>query len=380
MRFTGADFVNFWNASLTTLQGEAVHLYDPSAYSALLADRYGTDFGYRWLYPPHFLFVILPLGLMPYWTAYLTFIAISLLAFLLIGVSLWGRAKVIPWLLIAPATILGVIMGQTAILVGTLFMAAVFWRDDRPVIAGFFFGLLTIKPHFGVLIPLILLVERRFLVIAIASLTAAFLMAASVLAFGADAWASFFRNFGGAQGEVLRNTGALLTAQLSPFGAARYAGASLQTSFLIQMIATGFAALAAIAVALSKAERDTKNMTLIVTTYLATPYVLSYDLVAPSFAAIWLYFGHHREQAPGLVLSILLVLVATLSFVNGLTVAMGFSAGPLVFAALTTALFFRAREESVRAPEHQRSHRPDETTPRASDRAFLVRESAASWR
>ncbi|MCF1504944.1 DUF2029 domain-containing protein [Afifella sp. H1R] len=343
----GADFLNFWVASLKSLHGEARDLYDPHLYAQALIDQFGDDFDRRWLYPPHFLFFILPLGLLPYWTAFALFMGGSLFVLLIVAAKIWGGRGIVFWLLIAPFTVLAFIFGQTTFLIGALFIGALFWRDERPILAGVFLGILTIKPQFGVFFPLLLLLERRFLVIAVASATATSLIAASVAAFGLEAWRGFILHLSGPQGDMLRASASnFLSLQLTPYGAARLFGADMETAGLIQAGTAVFAALALVSVVRSKAERDTKDMMFVATTYLATPYILGYDLAAPTFAAIWLYLGHSREKAPGFAFSVLLVLVAALSFVNGLTFAAGFSAGPVLFLALAAALLLRAKLEN----------------------------------
>ncbi|MDQ0325242.1 hypothetical protein J2R99_001091 [Rhodopseudomonas julia] len=377
----GADFLNFWIASLKSLHGEARDLYDPHLYAQALIDQFGDDFDRRWLYPPHFLFFILPLGLLPYWTAFALFMVGSLLVLLIVAAKIWGGRDIVFWLLIAPFTVLALIFGQTTFLVGALFIGALYWREERPILAGIFLGLLTIKPQFGVFFPLLLLLERRFLVIAVASATAATLIGASVAVFGLEAWRGFFGHLSGPQGDMLRASASnFLSLQLTPYGAGRLFGADMKTAGLVQAGAAVIAAVALVRVVLWQAERDTKDMMLVATTYLATPYILGYDLAAPTFAAIWLYLGHGREKAPGFALSLLLVLVATLSFVNGLTVAMGFSAGPFVFAALATALVLRARQENANAAERECDRGPAGVTARGGGQSILARGAAAPWR
>ncbi|WP_414832282.1 glycosyltransferase family 87 protein [Afifella sp. YEN Y35] len=346
----GADFLNFWVASQTALHGDAAHLYDPASYSAILIDRYGSDFDYRWLYPPHFLFFLLPLGLMPYWTAFTVFMVTTLALFALVGSQFFSSRHSILWLAFAPSSVLTIIMGQASLLIGTIFITAVFLWDRRPILCGILIGLLTIKPHFGVLLPIVLLIERRWLIIMVASATTTALVILSALLFGADAWTGFLGNLGSAQGDVLRTSGSLLTAQVTPFGAVRYAGASLETAWLVQLVCTLLAVLAAATAALSSARRDTKAAIIIFATCLAVPYVLVYDLVAPTFAALFLFLGEDRNEAPGLGLSFLLVVLIDFSFLNGWIAAgeNGVEIGPVILAALVIALLVRARREDTK--------------------------------
>lgn len=56
--------------------------------------------------------------------------------------------------------------------------------DRRPLLAGLLVGLLTIKPQFGVLIPVLLIASGRWRVFTVATVTALALAAAAVMLFG----------------------------------------------------------------------------------------------------------------------------------------------------------------------------------------------------
>ena len=349
----GADFVNFWLAGQMALKGLARDLYDPDLYAAALTERYGTDFDFRWLYPPHFLLFVWPLGFFSYWTAFALFEGATLAFLLLVATRIWQGREIALWLILAPVTALGILVGQTAFLVGAFFIGAVYWRDERPELAGICLGLLTIKPQFGVLMPLFFLLERRFLMLAVATATAAFLIGLSALLIGVGTWHEYVANFLGPQSDVLHASGSFLSMQLASYGASRLSGADVETASLIQAASSGIAVLAVILAALSGARSDTKGAILIAATYLATPYVLYYDLAAPTFAALWIYFGKGREKAPGPGLSAMLVATMALSFINAITVSSGFGAGPLVFGGLLICLAIRAvheGRETARSP------------------------------
>lgn len=346
----GGDFVNFYAASLMVLQGKAAALFDAAQYSAALTDLYGSDFSMRWLYPPHFLLFIWPLALMPYMAAYAVFMAGTLAIFLAVAAKAWGGREIVLWLVLAPVTFLGVLLGQTAFLVGALMIGAIFLWDERPILAGILLGLLTIKPQFGVLIPLVLLLERRWLVIGVATATTLALVAVSLIAFGADPWRAFLAGVHGPNSDILSTASkTFLGIQMSTFGAARFIDLTIGQAAALQAAVSVFAVLALIRTILSKAKWDTKAAMLVVATYLFSPYVLFYDLAALTFVTLWLYFGKEREAAPGPLFSFVLLLAATLSFVNGSTILAGFSAGPPVLLALAVLLMMRVRAEEKEA-------------------------------
>ena len=67
------------------------------------------------------------------------------------------------WLLLAlafPAVLINIGHGQNGFLTAALLGGALVVLDRRPLVAGILFGLLVYKPQYGLMIPLVLAVER----------------------------------------------------------------------------------------------------------------------------------------------------------------------------------------------------------------------------
>ncbi|WFU41922.1 glycosyltransferase family 87 protein [Bradyrhizobium sp. CB82] len=60
------------------------------------------------------------------------------------------------------------------------------------VLAGICLGLLTYKPQYGLLFPLVLVARGEWKVFVAAAITAISVALASMLVFGAESWAAFF--------------------------------------------------------------------------------------------------------------------------------------------------------------------------------------------
>ena len=69
--------------------------------------------------------------------------------------------------------------------------------EQAPVTAGVLLGLFSYKPHLVVLIPVALAAGRHWRALLSMGISAAALMAASLLALGTEVWATFFRNLPG---------------------------------------------------------------------------------------------------------------------------------------------------------------------------------------
>src|SRR6185295_1703313 len=79
-----------------------------------------------------------------------------------------------------PATLWNLTAGQNGFLTAALIGGTLTLMERRPTLAGICLGLLTYKPHFGLLFPVALIAAGQWRVIAFAAATALALAAASL--------------------------------------------------------------------------------------------------------------------------------------------------------------------------------------------------------
>lgn len=169
-----ADFVSFWSTGRMLKTGPAADVYDWSLHHIAEVEVLGSGHTARlpWLNPPVFLLAVAPLAMMPYMAAFLSWIAVTFLAYVamlravLPALPLWGVAA---GALSFPAVLWTIFVGQNGLLTGALVGGTLVLLDRRPLWAGILLGLLTYKPQFGILFPIILLVTARWKVFASAS-------------------------------------------------------------------------------------------------------------------------------------------------------------------------------------------------------------------
>ena len=180
----GRDFLNTWMGGRSVFAGGPAAWFDVRAYNAALREMLGTDLsGAYWSYPPHIVLFVWPLGLMPYLPAYIAWCAIG------IGLYLFACSSAIPrerllFLAVAPGVAVCVFFGQNGFYTAALLIGGLLSLDRRPVLAGVLFGILTLKPQLGLLLPMILLLERRWVTIASTVMTAAVLFVVTAMLFG----------------------------------------------------------------------------------------------------------------------------------------------------------------------------------------------------
>src|SRR5262245_24083845 len=201
----GTDFANVYAAGTYVLEGRPEAPFDPALHYARQKEIFGvnTPF-YGWHYPPFFLFIAAALALMPYGLALATWLAATCLLYLIsIRAILSFHAPGTPageqpvdrlWLLFAvafPAVLVNAGHGQNGFLTAALIGGGLVLLDRRPALAGILFGLLSYKPQFGLLIPLVLIVSQRWRAFGFAALTVAAFAAVSTLVFGVQVWSAF---------------------------------------------------------------------------------------------------------------------------------------------------------------------------------------------
>jgi hypothetical protein len=92
---------------------------------------------------------------------------------------------------VAPATVLNFSAGQNGCFTTALLISGLALLGRRQISAGGLFGLLTIKPHLGLLLPVVCLAQRRWLTIGSAAATAFVLFGASIVVFGPESWTAY---------------------------------------------------------------------------------------------------------------------------------------------------------------------------------------------
>jgi alpha-1,2-mannosyltransferase len=285
----GRDFVNTWLGGQLALTGDPGAYFRPDAYNALLAERFGPSYPrHIWSYPPPFLLFTWPFGLMPYIPAYVLYTLIGLITYL--AVACEGRrpsAQELLLLILAPAVIVNIWCGQTGFFVAALLIGGLISLDRRPILAGVLFGLLSIKPQLGLLLPLMLALTGRWRVIGAAAATIAVLVAVATVAFGPNVWTAYVNDAMPTQGAVVaKNFEHFMAHMPTAFMNARVAGFSMPVAIAAQIVLSAAAVAAVVWTFWRARERDLSNMLLVTATFVATPYAFNYDMVVFGWVAI----------------------------------------------------------------------------------------------
>ena len=346
-----ADFVNVWAAGRLVLAGHPAAAYDWPTHKAMEAAALGHPFdGYfGWHYPPTFLFVALFLSLMSYVPAYIFWAFGTFPAYLFCVRGIIGDRAGYVLAAAFPAVLANFIAGQNGFLSAALLGGALLMLVERPILAGVLLGLLTYKPHLGLLFPIVLAASGHWRTFITAGIVAALMAISSWAAFGSETWAAFVANIGHTSQAFLSDGWADFAKLQTAFGLVRTFGGSEPLAWSVQAMVALIAAGAIAALWRSRADYEIKAAALGAGAMLATPYLYTYDLVvlAVPLAFLW-RLGRARgfltHELAGIGLACLLVLI--FPFVKA---PVGFAAVLLV-AALIAHRALAPRSASLIAP------------------------------
>jgi arabinofuranan 3-O-arabinosyltransferase len=184
------DFVNVWAAGRLVLEGHPALAYDWNIQKQVELALLKQDFvGYfAWHYPPPFLLVAVLLAQFPYAGAFIGWMVFSIIPYLAIMRAIVGRNFGLVLAIAFPAVFSNMMVGQNGFLTASLIGATLYLMPMRPVLAGICLGLLSYKPQYGLLFPVVLIAAAQWRVFFSAAATAITLAFVSWLAFGSESW------------------------------------------------------------------------------------------------------------------------------------------------------------------------------------------------
>ena len=234
---------------------------------------------FGWHYPPTFMFIAAALALLPYTIANAVWVFGTFPAYVVAIRAIIGDRIGLLLAVAFPAVLANFLVGQNGFLSAGLIGGTLILLDRRPIMAGVLLGLLTYKPHLGLMFPIALAASGHWRVFVTAMIVAALMALASLLAFGAESWQAFFANISHTSHVFLSEGQADLSKLQTAFGLTRTLGGSEALAWAVQIV-LGLAAAGVIAVLWrSRAADEIKCAALGIATMLATPYLYTYDLV-----------------------------------------------------------------------------------------------------
>jgi alpha-1,2-mannosyltransferase len=316
------DFVSFWTAGKLALQGHAAEAYTKLPHFALQLDlHHDPGWGYlAFFYPPFFLLLCAGFALLGYFPALCVWLVTTLgcyVAALRALLPKGRRAGVPVWVVFLgyPAVMINAGFGQNGFLSAGLLGGAAVWLDRRPALAGMCLGCLAYKPQLGVIVPLALIVARRWRCFAFAVATVLALAAAATLAFGTEIWPAFLAGMADARRDWMEPPNPLyLVYWITVFGAVRLHGGSLALAYGAQAVVTAAAAFILLHALWQRPPGGRSGRAEVAAIAacvpFCSPFMLEYDLIILAVPMAWLlgealHNGFRRGELAALVAAFL---------------------------------------------------------------------------
>jgi hypothetical protein len=191
--------------------------------------------------------------------------------------------------LASPVALLTAYVGQNGFLTAGLFGGFLYFLPRRPILSGIILGLLTYKPQFGILIPLVLFADRRWETLCSAGITAIAAVVASILLFGTASYLDFLHALPVVSHSYLKLGGEGWPKIQSIYSAARFLGAGDHAAWILQALSLGISALVMIRLWRGDVAFPLKAAGLIAATMLSIPYLHEYDFPLLIVGVAFLY-------------------------------------------------------------------------------------------
>jgi hypothetical protein len=160
------DFPAFYAAAVIARHGDLKNLYDDRLQAEIQHPLTPLRPYPVYFVRPHVYAALLtPFALLPIRASYACWIVLH--SAVLLGCWYWAYGRVGPdavtLIALFPAAIMSFAFGQDVVLFLGLFVLSYFlFEQDRPVLSGFVLGLVLIKPHLMVLMPVALVLQKRW--------------------------------------------------------------------------------------------------------------------------------------------------------------------------------------------------------------------------
>ncbi|HEU0156354.1 MAG TPA: glycosyltransferase family 87 protein [Stellaceae bacterium] len=310
------DFFAIWSFAKFTTTRTAATIYDNAVIHDFQVDLGSSPTYYLPCpYPPSFLLLIAPLGFFSYYAAYAIWIFGTFAFYLIVSIRRQSSRIGAVLFALAPASIVTFASGQTGFLTSALIVGGFRFAAERPILGGILFGLATVKPQLGLLVPVALIAARRWRAAAAACVTALVVVLASGAVLGWQVWPIWLVTLGG-HADWAARVGSRYTVTI--IGSLGLLGVGLHWARWVQ---AGVTTLVVILVWLAF-RRGTASLAVaaaLVGTFLATPYAFIYDMPMATNAAVALLAA---ERTPGRPLGVVTIAVVGLSLMLPLIIAL----------------------------------------------------------
>ncbi|MDY0959632.1 glycosyltransferase family 87 protein [Sphingomonas sp. CFBP8993] len=287
----GTDFLAFWSAARLALAGVPEAAWDLARIGAMERASVVVDPGLSsFLYPPPFLLVCLPFGMLPYCGGLAAWLALTG-GLYLAAIRRWlvPHHGVLMTVTAFPAVIVNIGHGQNGFLTGALLASGLGLAGRRPWLAGMLLGTMIVKPQLALALPIFVIAGGHWRVMGGALASMGLWCLASMVVLGQESWVAFFH--AAPVGQAILDQGLVDPAKMvSLYAAMRVLHSPGWLAFVVQLTgATGAALMLVFVTRAPGVSREAAGALTAAVTLLMSPFLLDYDLTLAAIPIAWLF-------------------------------------------------------------------------------------------
>lgn len=290
-----SDFLVFWLAGHMALKGAAASAYVPQLLHAAQESAVGHGFtGYLpWRYAPLFFFVAAPLALLPFVPAFVLWVAATLILFAFVTCRIAKSPVGVLLACATPAVFINGLSGQNGPMTAALIGAALLTLEDNPVTSGILISLISYKPQFGIVFPLLLIAGGYWRALTAATIATLCTVALGSAVFGPGSILAFLHFLPITSNELLIHGANGFNNLETVYGLIRWLGFANGTAWAVHAAVAAIAAVVLAWLWRSDISYPLKASAAAVAALIVTPHLYAYDLAVLSVSYAFLY----RERA-----------------------------------------------------------------------------------
>jgi hypothetical protein len=280
----GRDFLNVWTGGRLALSGQLHLLYDYQGYMDWQAHIFGRLDPYNYSYPPHSLFLAIPFASLPYLAALILWTVAGASFFLWAAKPYLPRNLPLVYAILTPAALVNIWAGHYGFFIGGLWLLFFSALKRHPERSGVFAALLTLKPHMGLLIAIVMMTRRSYGAVFVAIAVTLLLILLSGAAFGFGLWPHWIFDTSALQAKIMTAPGSKFYYLMMPSAFIALRDMPMQLAVAVH---GGFAVAASYLFWKARhAEPDDLAFITASATALLLPYIFNYDLTVASLGFI----------------------------------------------------------------------------------------------
>jgi arabinofuranan 3-O-arabinosyltransferase len=295
------DFGRIWLSGVFAGSEHPLGAYDYRSFAAAQRALFGDGcLLFHFPYPPTFLLFTFPLGLMPYRIAFAAWNFATLALYATAAYAILPRRGTIILALTPLVVLINLDIGQNGCLTAALIGLSLVSLERRPRLSGLWLGLLSYKPHFGILFPFALLASRNWRTLACAGVVAAALAGLATMAFGQETWGFFIDAVFNRNPAALNADGGVSINLFSVYGLLRWTGANVRIAWAGHLAVAVSVILATSVLWAKPIPHSLKAAAFCAGSLMITPYVQYYDFcILPIATTFLVKEGLTRGFLPG---------------------------------------------------------------------------------